>query len=272
MNRHLLVPEMMQAILLLAILTMLPTPAAAQSWVVDYTVRVDISQTTKFYGNGSFLFLKTPTSDIPVYLQSSGWQFQGVYGQVALPDGIPPITFTGAYDQAVASQVSGDTKPEVGTPELAILNVLPAIPDVGGAKAALRHSYQHATAVGAAGLLRALGGPVDREGMRLHLRRVTVHVIEWCSGVDLLKFLLLGAAVLFTAARLTPRRGLLLVLACFAIALEVNILRTTAVSIGYETWGPGDVAWMWKERFGVMAVILGAAQVGGLAFVLRRRP
>jgi exosortase/archaeosortase family protein len=260
---------MIYAILLLAILTMLPTPAAAQSWVVDYTVRVDISQTTKFYGTGAYLFLKTPTSDIPVYLQSAGWQFQGVYGQVALPDGIPRITFTGTYDQAVASQVSGD-KPEVGTPELAILGMLPAIPDLGGAKTALRYRYQHATAVGAAGLLRALGGPVDREGMRLHLRHVTVNVIEWCSGVDLLKFLLLGAAVLFTAARLTPGRGLLLVLACFVIALEVNILRVTAVSIGYETWGRSDLAWLWKERFGVGAMVLGGLQVSGLAFVLRR--
>jgi exosortase/archaeosortase family protein len=261
----------MTTLLATILMLVIAAPAAAQTWQVDYTTRGDISQVTQFYGTGAWLFLKTPTTDIPVYLQNGGWQYQGSYGQVNLPEAIPDIKFTGSYDQAVASLASGDSaNPEVATPELAILGKLPAFPDVGGVKTALRHTYQHATAVGTAGLLKALGGPVEREGMRLHLKRVTLHVIEWCSGVDLLKFLLLGAGVLFIAARLTPARGLVLVAAVFLIALEVNILRVSATAIGYDAWGRSDLAWMWKERFGWAAMVLGSLQVGGLAFALRK--
>jgi len=74
------------------------------TWSVDYSTRGDIGQVNQFYGTGAYLFLKTPTADIPVYLQRSGWQYQGSYGQVDLPEGIPDIRFTGPFDQAVAHQ------------------------------------------------------------------------------------------------------------------------------------------------------------------------
>src|SRR5262245_12574706 len=76
---------------------------AETTWTIDYTVRGDISQVNKFYGTGAYLFLKTPDS-IPVYLQQGGWQYQGVYGHVMLPDGLPAISFVGPYDQAIASR------------------------------------------------------------------------------------------------------------------------------------------------------------------------
>jgi len=66
----------MRTFFLVAVFVLLSGPANAQTWVVDYTMRADISQTTEFYGTGAYLFLRAP-ENIPVYLQSSGWQYQG---------------------------------------------------------------------------------------------------------------------------------------------------------------------------------------------------
>jgi len=78
------------------------SPPSSPTWTVTYSTRGDVSQQTQFYGPGAYLFLQTPDS-IPVYLQQGNWSFLGLYGQGApVPAGIPAITFTGQYNQAVA--------------------------------------------------------------------------------------------------------------------------------------------------------------------------
>jgi hypothetical protein len=84
---------------------------AATIWDVEYGVRVDVSQATKFYGDGAYEFLLGPDYTA-VSIHDVNWVFLGYYGQVALPKGFPTISFPPGYDQAVVVPVPG---PSSGT-------------------------------------------------------------------------------------------------------------------------------------------------------------
>lgn len=86
----------------LALLLILALASGAQAdtitrWDVSYFTRGDISQVTHWYGVGTYQFLLAP-SYITVYVleatsTSTKWVWLGHYGEIALPDTLPPIVF-----------------------------------------------------------------------------------------------------------------------------------------------------------------------------------
>jgi exosortase len=258
---------MIYAMLLTVILMV--TPAAAQSfWTVDYSVRGDISQVNQFYGQGAYLFLKTPTSDIPVYLQAGGWQFQGMYGQVPIPDRIPQMVFTGTFDQAVAHQEA-----TVAVPELALLRLPRHIygRELG---ARLNPPLQQITAWGATGLLRAIGLPAVQHGIYVDLPKASLEVQEWCSGLTSAKWLLLFGLGFVAIGRLriifpTPWKwALLLLIAAPLIAIESNILRVAGYGVVIEMLGAEARHGMAKEWLGWAALAFAVTQLVGLHWLI----
>jgi hypothetical protein len=111
-------------VLTVALVLLFAAPALADTvWTLDYLVSGDISQTTHFYGDGTYLFWLINASTVSVFLLETNWISEGLYGDVALPSGFPPIIFPpGAApgDQIVASPVPGASVAEPGT--LALLS------------------------------------------------------------------------------------------------------------------------------------------------------
>jgi exosortase len=209
--------------------------------------------------------LKAP-DNIPVYLQASGWQFQGFYGQVALPESMPTIAFSGAYDQAVATQVGGSGN-AVAVPELAILSMLPFNQKL---KASLDPMLQHATARGATGLLRMLGLPAVQRGIYIDLPHASMEVSQWCSGFGNVKWLLaLGIGLIVLGRRRTPWSLALLILAAAPlIAIEANVLRVAGIGATLELAGL-EAQHAAKVWLGWAALALGVGQIVGLGWLAR---
>lgn len=70
-------------------------------WRVDYLVRKPAGQSTNFYGDGTYMFLKN-NGYVPVYLRNVNWIFIGMdadltlpayqaYGVAVYPEGFPDI-------------------------------------------------------------------------------------------------------------------------------------------------------------------------------------
>jgi len=99
---------------------------------------------------------------------------------------------------------------------------------------------------------------------------VTIDVQPWCSGVELLKLLsLLGIGLALAVRRIgVPWKVALAALAAMT-ALEMNIGRVAASSIGFEMMGQSF--WTWKETVAGAATALGTIQVVELAWRLSRR-
>jgi exosortase/archaeosortase family protein len=267
----------MGALLTALLLLALVIPVSADTWTVEYGRTGEVLWITPVFPVGTYELVKAPEF-IPVYLRRQTiWDFVGMYGapaagrpQAPLPESFPNITFTGLYDFAIVRP--GDTR--IATPEFAVLRrLMPRLPEVQGrvlqAKLALRHGSQHATAWGAAHLLRAIGKPVTLRGVFIDWSPFSFEVEPWCAGTNTLKLTLalgLGLAILL---RPGWSRGFALVALAGLVAVEANILRVAATALVYEQMG--RAAWGWKEWIGGATTAMAVLQVVGLVWVTRTR-
>lgn len=258
-------PSPSPPILILLGLLCFAMPAHAQDWTVQYFTRGALNQ-QPFFGTGSYLFLRTPEGPPIVYVLNNpaqGWSNLGAYGVAPIPEGIPAIAFTGAYDEAVATR-NGNT---VATPELAILSIIPMMDRIAGR---LNPPLQWITATGATSVLRAVGYPAQRRGIVIELPAARLEVIEWCSGLMSAKWLLFLGLTLVAGARLPWRWALVVVVGAPLIAIEANILRVAGIGIALEVSGYAvrETAKYW---LGYAALAAGIVQVTGLAHLAVRR-
>jgi exosortase len=99
-----------------------------------------------------------------------------------------------------------------------------------GALDALSLPLQHLAALVASAGANALGVPTVREGLLLHLPRVTIEVTEACNGLRfLLAMIVLGSAFAWTTQRGGRRRVAVVALA-IAIAVGANLVRVTGTA------------------------------------------
>lgn len=86
--------------------------------------------------------------------------------------------------------------------------------------------------------LQLVGIPVLREGNVIHLARTSLEVAEACSGIrSLISLLALGTVFAYFTKTVFWQR-LVLVLACFPIAIVVNALRVSVTGILAHSYGP----------------------------------
>ena len=137
----------MKLVIIVLVLMLAGGAQAATIWDVEYFIRGDISQVTKFYDQGAYLFLYSSSQpqNRPVYLLEPGkiyypdgtsyigltWVFIGDYacapspyssctgiGGAVLPDGFPLIAFPSGYDEAIAVPIfQPDPPPSAAVPE-----------------------------------------------------------------------------------------------------------------------------------------------------------
>ena len=165
------------------------------------------------------------------------------------------------------------TAQTVSVPELAILPRLPRVLKFGpglGIEAALSTRFQHATAWGAAAMLRAVQIPTRQDGVYIDLPSVRVEVAEMCSGLQTLA-LMLAAAAMIAAVMPTRRRpwAPALFVAAVALTLEANALRVAGISIGLE-YTMGALAREWKDWIQVGTTGLALTQLAGLGRLVAR--
>ena len=81
----------------------------------DWTVHPDRpGERTKFFSEGTYLLLARAGAEQPaLYIEAGGWQFLGIHGQVALPEGFPSVTIEPGVRQ-IAVVPSSSKPPKVG--------------------------------------------------------------------------------------------------------------------------------------------------------------
>lgn len=127
----------------------------------------------------------------------------------------------------------------------------------------LSHAVQSASATSAAGITKALGFVIARQGNVLHVPGMTLEVAEVCSGFRKLTALIVFATLYGYLYPIRNLRRASLVLLVLPIALVANIARL-CVLIAAATWGgarwekglhdPAELAVL-LVSFGLMAVI-----------------
>jgi exosortase/archaeosortase family protein len=162
----------------------------------------------------------------------------------------------------------------VAVPELAVLRTLTK--HIGGRRlnAAVNPTLQRVTAWGATAILQALWIPAVQRGVYVDLSSVSLEVQEWCSGLYLVKWLLLLALFLAVVGRQTVPWKVALIVVAPLIALEANVLRVAGVGVSYEILGYAPEHWMgWgpKHWLGWGALALGVVQVVGLGWLINRQ-
>ncbi len=251
---------------LVVVLLLMVSGAFADTWWDVHYFQAG-QPTGTFYGDGAYIFVYEPaTGRTVVGVHDGSWVRLGYLGDIALPAGLGPISFPTGTNEAVAvpglfGGGGGGGGGVVSAPELAILRRVTK--RVGGQHLArvLNPPLQFVTAWGAAHLLNA-----PRKGYRIILPSTTLEVVEWCSGLTLMKWLLVLAGLILVIVRPPWQAALALLLVVPVIALEVNILRVFAIGLGYE-WGYG---WAVKEWMGWAATVLGVAQVAAGGWWTRR--
>jgi exosortase/archaeosortase family protein len=186
-----------------------------------------------------------------------------------LTTGTPLVDAQGYPLPSVLVGSAGGGTPVVTTPELRVLRQLGSHygPRVA---ASVNPTLQRATAIGATGVLKALGISATRTGNRIALPSVTLDVIQWCSGLYTIKILVLFAGVVGGVAIFLRRSwvtGLALIVAAPIIGLEINALRVASVGFGFEVLGFSAAS---KDWAGWMTLTLGMAQILGLGWVMTR--
>lgn len=131
-------------------------------------------------------------------------------------------------------------------------------------------ALQRAVAIGSAGLLRALGVVVFREGDLLHFASITLGVAGACSGIRSLMTFFATAAVCAVLLDLGVKRTLLLLALSPVAAVGSNVLRVIATSLLAIRWGRVWLEGVWHDALGLVAVLLGGALLYAAAQGLRR--
>jgi exosortase len=109
---------------------------------------------------------------------------------------------------------------------------------------------QRLAAVFAASALHLLGIPATRNGLLIHLARVSIHVTEACNGLRfLLAMLVVGTAFAWLTQRTTRARVAVIVLAAGA-AVVANLLRVAGTAVAAEVWGPAAASGTVHVAFG----------------------
>jgi hypothetical protein len=103
-----------------------------RTWTVHPIRR---GERTMFFSEGTYLLLARTGAEHPtVYIHAGNLRFLGIYGQVALPDGFPTVTFSRGVTQ-VAVVPSSSKAPKVGStvwePNLRIIPPAPPAPSTG---------------------------------------------------------------------------------------------------------------------------------------------
>ncbi len=130
-------------------------------------------------------------------------------------------------------------------------------------------ALQRGVAVCSAGLLRAIGLVVYREGNLLYFPDVTLGVAGACSGIRSLMAFFATAAVCAVFLDLGTRRSMLLLALAPVVAVGFNILRVIATSLLAIYWGPIWLAGRLHEAMGLGVVLLGGAFLFAVAQRLR---
>ena len=137
--------------------------------------------------------------------------------------------------------------------------------------AAVAPAMQHFVAAFAAGALRALDIPVEREGIRLLLPGMTLEVVEECAG---LRFALIVVVFASAFARLVlPTIGgqLTLVALAVPVAILTNATRVTALSAGAHVIGEDVISGPLHFQIGRGCWALGLLVIVAIAWALRSR-
>lgn len=137
-------------------------------------------------------------------------------------------------------------------------------------KAAIAPALQRATAFGATAILVASGLHATRSGTLIALPSTTLDVTPGCSGIAIMRTLVLLACVggLWLSWRRSWKVALALLVAAPLIGLAMNMLRVASVGYGLEVYGWNSehpTEWGGWVTFG-----LGTALLLGLGAILNR--
>jgi exosortase len=86
-------------------------------------------------------------------------------------------------------------------------------------------------------IVRLMGIPIIREGNILHLRDITLQVIDACSGLRSLISLTALAAAMAYVTQKTVSKGVILFLASVPVAIMANVLRLSATAVLATLYG-----------------------------------
>lgn len=113
-----------------------------------------------------------------------------------------------------------------------------AVPLPDGSLGSISLLLQYVAAVTADHALAVLGVPSVREGLMIHLPRVTVEVTESCNGLRfLLAMVVVGTACAWSTQR-TPGRRAAVVVFAIVIAIAGNLVRVTGTALLVSLYGP----------------------------------
>ena len=150
---------------------------------------------------------------------------------------------------------------------LAFLCVMTPLPD--GWIPALSTPLQHLAARFAHSTLVLLGIPVQADGLSLHLRGITLHVTEACSG---LRFLLAMAVIGIAYAWTTQTRALhrtIVIGGAVVLAILGNMVRVAGTAVLADVYGPEAAMGFFHLAYGKL--VYAAMLVPFLAIVLLLR-
>lgn len=137
---------------------------------------------------------------------------------------------------------------------IAFLLFMAPLPD--GAIPALSLPLQELAAWVAGHALDALGIPTVREGLRIHIPGVVLHVTEACNGLRfLLAMIVVGTAFAWTTQRQTGRRVAVLALA-IAVAITANLIRVTGTGVLAHYYGPETAIGFFHLAYGKVVYLV----------------
>jgi exosortase len=133
-------------------------------------------------------------------------------------------------------------------------------------------TLQRLAAIFTTATLHLLGIPATRDGLLIHLDRVSIHVTEACNGLRfLLAMLVVGSAFAWLTQRTMPARVGVIVLAAGA-ALVANLLRVAGTAVAAELWGPAAASGTVHIAYGKVVYGLMLLPFAAGVMWLRRRP
>jgi exosortase len=151
---------------------------------------------------------------------------------------------------------------------LAFLAFMAPLPDA--LIPALSLPLQHLAAWFTGHALGAMGVPVARDGLLIHIPGVVLHITEACNGLRfLLAMIVVGTAFAWATQGRTGRRAAVLGLAV-VIAVVANLVRVTGTGLLAHHWGPEAALGFFHVAYGkVVYLVMLAPFLAGVLWLRR---
>lgn len=149
--------------------------------------------------------------------------------------------------------------------------LLLSIPPPADAVGAVAPAVQQFVAVFSEVVVQAIGVPVGRDGILLHLPSVTLEVAEQCAGLRFLPILVVFGAAFARIVVPEPTGQLTLMALCVPMAIIANATRVAATTAGAYFFGSYVATGRLHFYIGKAFWLLALVSIVGLALRLRDR-